>query len=272
RDEGDLLTNLAFLCANRGESEQARRYFEQALDLLRRTGDMEGLAYAHFNCAELLLNQYGDLPEEEQARQGAEQLSRVQEHIEESHRLFETMSHSEGIAQSTERLGLLALLQGDASRAEELCRRALRLSEENDDRRCQLSAHRDLGRIALYNALAETEGNARRAAFHLAAAHLEAALRFAEELEDASEVAGTLRYIGQAAEARGDLAAALRAYLVSEREGAGLELPCPPALQTARERVAARLPEAARQQIKAEAEQLSARHAAEQALAAFRQT
>lgn len=271
RDEGDLLTNLAFLCANRGESEQARRYFEQALDLLRRTGDMEGLAYAHFNCGELLLNQYSDLSEEEHARQGAELLSRVQQHIEESHHLFQTMSHSEGGAQSTERLGLLALLQGDALRAEELCRQALRMSEENDDRRCQLSAHRDLGRIALHDALAQTEENARTTAFQQVAAHLEAALRFAEELEDALEVAGTLRYAGQAAEARGDLAAALRAYLVAEREYVRLELPCPPAVQAARQRVTVPLPETARQQIAAEAEHATARHAAEQAFAAFGQ-
>ncbi len=267
RDEADLLTNLAALFANQGKDEQARSYLEQALTRLRRTGDMEGLAYTHLNYGDLLLRQFDALTAEEQPGQGA-LLALAEENLRESCRLFQAMGNSEGIGQTTERQGLLALLQGNASEAEAFCTRALLLGTETGDRRCCLFAERDLGRIALVNSAgAETED--RRAAFQgEAAAHFDNALLLAEELQDAAEMASLVYYAGDLAAQRGNPEAAYLAYVLSDRECTRLELICPPTLQAARMRAGGTLPETRRAQIEADAAHTTPRQAFSRALQA----
>jgi tetratricopeptide (TPR) repeat protein/predicted Ser/Thr protein kinase len=134
RLEGEALSSLGLVAADRGDVAGALRWDGEAIGVLTRSGNRKGLSNVLNNLGTLAWNR-GDLAEAE-ARFRA------------SLALLEKLHEPRGQAGRLNNLGLMAAERGDKARAAELYRQALARARESGDRTLQSTVLTNLGYAA----------------------------------------------------------------------------------------------------------------------------
>lgn len=174
-----------------GQFAEARRWYEQALDL-----DPEAEAAPRAKALlgiEVISYFQGDY-------------AAAKAYGEEGLRIYQTLDDADGIAKSYGNLGLVADAEEDYDRATEFYERALTIFQEIGDR---THTHFMLGNLGL---IAHLQGDQERAA-----KRIEASLAISREMENHTSIAINLGNLGLVTFARGDLDKAL-AYQVEALE------------------------------------------------------
>jgi tetratricopeptide (TPR) repeat protein len=136
---GITLVNMGSLHADRHESERAKAYYLEAVDLLDPSGDVQGLAMLYGNLA-LVVREEGDLPS-------------AVGYFETAVRQLRRLGDSAELARTINSLGKTRLMQGRPEEALGRCEEALAMSQRLND---------DLGMAAAwYNLVAIHEGMGR---------------------------------------------------------------------------------------------------------------
>ena len=179
--------NAAIIYQNRGELAEARRLYEQSLEIEKALGNQSGIASS--------LHELGRLA------QAQGELAEARRLYEQSLEINKALGNQSGIASSLHQLGRLAQAQGELAEARRLYEQSLEINKALGRQSSIATSLHQLGRLAQdQGELAE----ARRL--------YEQSLEISKALGNQSSIASSLHELGRLAQAQGELAEARRLY------------------------------------------------------------
>ena len=185
--QADILAKMGSLHWDLGDYAEARRLYQESLDIVQQLGDRAGIARTLHNLG-MLAHRQGDYAEARCLYQ--ESLATAQQ-----------LGNRAGVASTLHQLGMLAQDQGDYAEARRLYQESLDIAQQLGDRAGVASTLHSLAMLA------HRQGN-----YAEASQLYQESLDIKQQLGYRAGIASTLHQLGMLAEDQGDYAEASRLY------------------------------------------------------------